>query len=390
MLQPVEEVERVSGAPAARARTLLAKRLADIVCLPTSRITPQERHLTGDLLLEMLRDGDADLRRRCASRIASLSGAPTLIVRFLARDEIEIARPILEDSEALSDSDLVATARAAGPEHRRLIAGRKVVSELVADALVSHGEPDVMQVLLRNDEASLSQAAIERMMEEAGDNARMTALLARRPELRPAQALALYWWSDFETRKTILRRFAVERHILQEAAADVFAVAAAEGWSDPLTRRALQFIERRQRNRAAIEKSPYDGLEDAVEKAARAGVDRGMVEEISYLCGVKPATGARILTDIGGEPIAVLAKAVGLKRDGLEALWRATRRIMGDKAMEEGWERVLETYDTLSSDKAQTVLRYWNWALGETAPQGASLREELTALAPQPLLGRDD
>ena len=26
-------------------------------------------------------------------------------------------------------------------------------------------------------------------------------------------------------------------------------------------------------------------------------------------------------------------------------------------------KRVMETYDTISTDKAQTVLRYWNWSL---------------------------
>jgi len=49
----------------------------------------------------------------------------------------------------------------------------------------------------------------------------------------------------------------VSREILQDAASDVFAMAVAEGWTDPLSRKALQFIERRQRNRAAIDKSPF-------------------------------------------------------------------------------------------------------------------------------------
>ena len=72
-------------------------------------------------------------------------------------------------------------------------------------------------------------------------------------------------------RRAVLQRFAVSREVLQDSVEDLFAVAAAEGWSDPVTRKALQFIERRQRNRAAIDKSPYSGLEDAV-AAASGGV----------------------------------------------------------------------------------------------------------------------
>jgi uncharacterized protein (DUF2336 family) len=67
----------------------------------------------------------------------------------------------------------------------------------------------------------------------------------------------------------------------------MFAMASAEGWQDPLSRKALQFIERRQRNRAAIEKSPYESLDEAV-AAAEAGITRELAEEISYLSGVKP------------------------------------------------------------------------------------------------------
>ena len=89
---------------------------------------------------------------------------------------------------------------------------------------------------------------------------------------------------------------------------------------------------------------------------------RDVAEEISYLSGVKPATGAQIFTDLGGEGLAVLCKATGLKRAALAQLWRALRRDT-DEEFDAVFDRVMRTYDSLSNDKAQTVLRYWNWAL---------------------------
>jgi uncharacterized protein (DUF2336 family) len=174
----------------------------------------------------------------------------------------------------------------------------------------------------------------------------------------------MFWWADAEARATILQRFAVSREVLQEAAGDVFPLAAEEGWNDPLARKALQFIERRQRNRAAIEKSPYASLEEAV-AAAAPGLTREQAEENSYLSGLKPMTGAKIFTDPGGEPLAVLCKATGLPRNALRALWRGLRRPETDAtgAMSPALERVLITYDMVAVDRAQTVLRYWNWAL---------------------------
>jgi uncharacterized protein (DUF2336 family) len=141
-------------------------------------------------------------------------------------------------------------------------------------------------------------------------------------------------------------------------------MAAAEGWQDSLTRKALQFIERRQRNRAAIEKSPFDSLDAAI-AAAEQGMTREIAEEIAYLAGIKPMTGAKIMTDIGGEPLAVLCKATGLPRAALRQLWRALRWPETTSAGEptEAITRVMQIFDMVAVDRAQTVLRYWNWAL---------------------------
>jgi uncharacterized protein (DUF2336 family) len=148
-------------------------------------------------------------------------------------------------------------------------------------------------------------------------------------------------------------------------AEDVFAMAAKENWSDPVARKALQFIERRQRNRAAIAKSPFDDLEQAVSVAARDGLSPQTATEIAYLAGIKPLTGAKILGDRGGEPLAILCKATGLSRNDLHHLWRSMRRPerLTDGTPHPDWERVQITYEMLAVDRAQTVLRYWNWSL---------------------------
>jgi uncharacterized protein (DUF2336 family) len=151
---------------------------------------------------------------------------------------------------------------------------------------------------------------------------------------------------------------------LQDASGDIFPLATAEGWQDPLVRKALQFIERRQRNRAALEKSPFQSLDDAV-AAAENGMSRDLASEIAYLSGIKPTTGAKIFTDAYGEPLAILCKATGLPRSAIKALWRGLRRPETDfeGRVTPALERCLITYDIMAVDRAQTVLRYWNWSL---------------------------
>ncbi|MBI1683928.1 DUF2336 domain-containing protein [Caulobacter hibisci] len=347
-----------------KSRAALLKRLADVVCLPASRINAFERAMCADLLVEMLREAVVEEREKVSRRLATLSDMPGSLVRLLLRDEVAVARALLENSPNLSDADLIDCLYHASQEHRRLIAIRRGVGEVVADALVDMGEIQVVEALLRNELARFSHQGVENVVAMTRDNPGLVALLLKRAELRPSHAYVMFWWSDAEARRTILQRFAVSREILQDAVGDVFSVASEEGWQDPLSRKALQFIERRQRNRAAIAKSPFDSLEDAV-AAAQTGLTRETAEEISYLAGLKPMTGAKIFTDPGGEPLAILCKATGLPRAAVRALWRGLRRPETDPngATSPGLERVLGVFDAIAVDRAQTVLRYWNWSL---------------------------
>ena len=141
-----------------------------------------------------------------------------------------------------------------------------------------------------------------------------------------------------------------------------------ETWSDPVARKAIQTIERRQRNRAALDRSVYNSLEEAIEDAEQSGMSPTIVSEIGYIAGMKPVSVAKVVSDLGGEGLAVLCKATGLRRNYLRALWRSLRR---PEVLDDGQEHpqlayVIEIYDTLSVAKAQTVLRYWNWSLTGT------------------------
>jgi uncharacterized protein (DUF2336 family) len=361
----IDPVEPSAGPSAeSRSRTALLKRLTDVVCLPASRINSFERAMTADLLVEMLPEASLEARGRISRRLATLSELPSILTRLLLRDDLEVARPLLTDCLSLSDADLVDCITQATADHRRLAAARRGLSELAAEAIVATGDLPAIEVLLRNDSARISAPAVEVIVACTREHARLTPLLLRRTEVRPSHAYVMFWWADSEERKLILHRFAVTREVLQEAVTDVFPLAAAEGWQDPLSRKGLQFIERRQRNRAALDRSPYNSLDEAV-AAAAGGLTRELAEEISYLSGIKPTTGAKIFTDPGGEALAVLCKATGLPKAAIRALWRGLRRPEADEAgyMTPALERTVTAYDMMAVDRAQTVLRYWNWSL---------------------------
>lgn len=346
-----------------RARAALLRRLCEVVSWPENRMPLHERQLAADILLGLLRTASVDVRRRCAQGLARVHDAPKALLRYLARDDFQVAADLLESGVGLDDSDLIATIRAGVAQHWLAIACRRGVSEAVTDALCQTNDVAVIEVLLRNNLARLSVQGVDLILAKTRQAPHLASLLTFRQEVKPTQALIMFWWVGFEVRVQIVRRFAADRGALIGELGDIFALAAAEGWGDPDVRKALQTIERRQRNRAAALRSPFGSLENAIAVGAERGADRSLLDEIGHLAGVRPTTAAQVFADPGGEAIGVLCKAVGLRRPHLLMLWRALRRPNGDPAaIDNALGRTVYVYDSLATVKAQTVLRYWDWS----------------------------
>lgn len=244
------------------------------------------------------------------------------------------------------------------------VAQRRDIGPAVASAIAASGDAIAMKALLENTQSKLSDRSVELMVGASRNAPALPPLLINREEVRPAHALAMFWWSAHLERKQILMRFSAERTLLIDMCADIFRYASSD--IDPVVRKALQVIERRQRDRTAIDRSVHESLEAAIQAVAIAGMTADTMADISALSGIKATTGERIFTDIGGEGVAVLCKATGLKRPFLRELWIALRRPVDDA----DYARVSEVYETIAVAKAQTVLRYWNWSLSSAfAPE---------------------
>ena len=49
----LELTDEITGdTPPSKVRRALVKRLSDVICIPSSQLPPQERHMAGDVLVE--------------------------------------------------------------------------------------------------------------------------------------------------------------------------------------------------------------------------------------------------------------------------------------------------------------------------------------------------
>ena len=144
-----------------KARMALLTRLCELVSWPESRIPTYERQLAADILVGLLRTANLEMRQRCAQGLLRISDAPKALLRYLARDEISVAAPLLEGGAGFDDSDLIATVRAGITTHWLAIARRRGLTESVTDALIQTGDVAVIETVLRNQYAKLSMQGID-------------------------------------------------------------------------------------------------------------------------------------------------------------------------------------------------------------------------------------
>ena len=162
------------------------------------------------LFLNLVAHAEVELRRRLSERLAASAWAPPGVIRFLAADDIEVARPVIAESPLLQDADLLKLLTEASVEHRIEVAGRHGLGEPVAAAIIAAGEPAVLTALAANTTASISDVDMALLVESSRPIVGLRAPLSRHPKLSEALAKRLYIWVGDQLRHALVERFEVD------------------------------------------------------------------------------------------------------------------------------------------------------------------------------------
>ena len=149
-------------------RTLMVRKLVDIVVLPSARISSNERALVADLLLHVLEKVEESLRIEVAQRVARVSECPPALMRVLLLDEPAVAEKIATVAETLPEALLIEAARDGTMAHRIMIARRLDLSTAIADACIAYEEFDVCKLVLKREECTLSPNAVNKFVALSG------------------------------------------------------------------------------------------------------------------------------------------------------------------------------------------------------------------------------
>lgn len=350
------------------SRRILAENVLDLVISQDGRLNDRERALSDKVLTRLVQDAELQVRQQLAAKIAELPQAPEGLIALLAKDEISVARPLLERSMVLKDRTLIEIVHMRTREHQLCIAMRAAVSVPLSDELVEHAvEPDVLEALIRNPNAAISSSAMAYLVAESRRFDQFQDPLLSRADLPPALAHKMFWWVSAKLRHKILSEFSIEEYELDPLLEDSTKHILAEveiGRENNVIATATALV-------SALHKEDQLSVEVLINMLRKQRVS-AFCAGISHLAGISFETVNRILLDTDITPFAILCRAVNFSEPHFSTLALLLLQSHNNNRQSASQLRnVLELFREISSDQARLTLNYWH---NESALQKAALK----------------
>lgn len=349
-IKHVESGEGIDLETSADAQALLARRLCDVLLTGMGQMAPNELALAETALIDLLPFLPDEMKKRFATRLAPLEIAPNALLSALLDEPFSVSSPLLLEGQCLTNCDLVRIAEHGELAHRLALAARPDLSRVVCEALSGKGELAVLQALLANSSAVFSHQTLEEIVRRSSADPELIAGLLRRHDLTPWLAHLLFWWADGEERNTILKRFPIDRRALVDALSDAIDfdnLLEMQSGALCATYRLLRPAERLSASEL-----------DVVMSSINAETAQYVLAEAAQ---ISLTAAAWVIADEGGEPLAMLGKALGLSREDYRTLATllSSARLSGAYSENE-MERSVALFDSVTMDRADSILHFWD------------------------------
>lgn len=342
-------------------RARLTETIMDLFENKGDALTDRERALMFGILRSVVREIEMSVRRAVAQRMAGLNDVPDDLIRILANDDIEVAYPVLTESGLLKDSDLIEIIRHRTLEHQLAVAIRQNISEEVSQALVETGNERVVVTLLKNENAKISQATMEYLVEQSKRVDTFQEPILHREELRPELAQRMFLWVSAALREFILGNFKLDQAVIDDL---LEQVAANEGGL-PTDTQASQKANELAAN------LHREGLitPGTLITALSQGEVSLFLALFSRLTGIREYLAKRILFEPGGEGLAICCKAVGLTKEEFAQIFKYSQLVRARRSerIEEALADVMWIYEDMSREAAANVIKTWRRNTGYLA-----------------------
>lgn len=283
--------------------------------LIAGRYSEEQIATFGEVINRLAEEIEHTARTQLSSKLAPSGNAPFSVIRKLAFDDsIDVAGPVLRQSERIDTKTLIANARTKSQRHLLAISKRKSLSDAVTDVLVVRGSPEVVTSVAANDGARFSGLGFLHLLQRSEED----SILAEQLGLRKDIPRHLFQQLIAKASDEVKRKLADERpdmgDLIHNVVTDVTGTIHAKfGPASKNYFAAKRMISRLQQ---------YGDLnEDRVFEFAHSLKFNETAAALSLLCDVPADVVERALVDSNREMVLILAKA-------LDFSWATTMSLL--------------------------------------------------------------
>ncbi|MEQ8444248.1 MAG: DUF2336 domain-containing protein [Pelagibacterium sp.] len=341
----------LNGEADAAERDHLIRNLAQLFSYVSDRCDDEQVAQYDEVLCQLADIVEVEARAHVAQMLAPLERAPGSVVLKLANDEIEVAAPLLEFSQVLSDDDLIDIVEHRSEAHRLAIANRKGLAGRVGEAIATFGtEPSIIR-LLGNVRAEITYGTVDQVAQRALDNESFAQLLRGRKDID---------WAEVRAEVSTTGMAALE-------GLGIFARTENPGTAS----RVQAVVYNRMKNQAGFSSQEWKlawnqvkALADrrrfdlkALHRFTRFGYGHHTAAGLTMLLEVRPEIVVKWLAMQDYVAFTVAARAIGLDANLFEAVvtvlpWR-------DMPSRDDIVNIRKRYEALSEDEASGIFDLW-------------------------------
>jgi len=347
----IDELEAALNSGTNARRIEMLTRITDLFVGGAPRFSDEHIGVFDDVMVRLVMTIEAKARAKLANRLAPIANAPANVIHMLAfDDDIEVARPVLSQSERLDERALLANAGSKSQQHLFAISQRKSLSEAVTDVLVERGDREVVHAVVKNAGARFSDAGFRMLVKRSIGDDDLATEVGMRGDIPRPHFLVLLEKASSAVRARLAAENPQASTAIEGVVSEVVGGIRNEARNaSPDFAAAQAAVERQNRIRRIGEAEIYQYARDRkFEETAIA---------LSLLCDTPIDVVERALLDPGAEIVLILAKVAGLSSTTTKAilLLRAADRGMSAKDL----DQALSSFNRLQPDTARRVLGFF-------------------------------
>jgi uncharacterized protein (DUF2336 family) len=347
----IDEVQNTATPGATRRQLKALMRITDLFLAGSGRYSKQQTELFDDIFKTIVGVIELRTRVKLAQHLATDPDAPATLVRaFAFDDEIGVAAPVLTQSAALSEADLVLGSRTKSQGHLLAIAQRPTLSETITELLIERGESVVVHAVAQNLGAQISDRSFGELVVRAREDGQLALHVGTRSDIPRHHLLKILETASAAVCRKIAAAHPQCAEFVKGAVTDVI-----DDINLVVRKNSGDHAKARKRVRRRTEWK--DLSEGDVHAAARAQDFERTVMALSALAGCAIEIVERAVLNENPGAVQIVAKAA-------DCSWATTKALLLMTAAERKMsrmdlDRARENFERLEIATAKRVLEFY-------------------------------